>query len=67
VGEAAPAHVGRGRDRVQVLQRPSHRRVVRVMTGWEHSIAKSRNRAELEANWAKARARESLDTIPPLP
>jgi hypothetical protein len=37
-------------------------RALRLVREWAEL-----HRAELEANWAKARARESLDTIPPLP
>jgi hypothetical protein len=37
-------------------------RALRLVREWA-----ALHRAELEANWAKARAREPLDTIPPLP
>lgn len=37
-------------------------RALRLVREWAEL-----HRAELEANWVKARARESLDTIPPLP
>lgn len=37
-------------------------RALRLVREWA-----ALHRSELDANWAKARAREPLDTIPPLP